>query len=227
MNAPNWLGVDSGSLGDQALNDLIDSKSLARIQRLIESGANAVTTPLMTTLQHQPSPSFHLGTAHVYEGVLIVEFEQDSTEQILLHTTVEEGTESITRCVQRATTRMHASKSQQDLFKALADEVQQLTGYDRVMVYRFMPDQHGVVEGEALREGLESYLGLHYPASDIPPQARRLYTLNLIRVIADLNATAVQLEPQNCPMHGRPLDLTYSSFRSVSPIHIEYCGTWA
>ena len=90
------------------------------------------------------------------------------------------------------------------------------------MIYRFMPDGHGVVEGEALRGGLESYLGLHYPASDIPEQARRLYTLNMLRLIADVNATTVPLEPQVCPLHGRPLDLTYSSFRSVSPIHIEY-----
>lgn len=239
-NAPSWLGISDADLPSLRLDDLVDNKTVARVQRLLQKAVPGVMAPLMTTLRVAESErithsqsigslsgtsgahDFYLGTAHLYDGVLILEFEKKATEQILLHSSVEEGAESITRCVQRATARLHASQSQRELFQSLAEEVRHLTGYDRVMVYRFMPDQHGIVEGEALRDGLESYLGLHYPASDIPPQARRLYTLNLIRVIADLNATAVPLEPQECPLTGRSLDLTYSSFRSVSPIHIEY-----
>lgn len=235
-NAPDWLHVSEDELSSMRLDDLVDEKTVARVQRLVQKTAPGVMAPLMTTLLSSTSPGsvatradespgsmgFYLGTAHLYDGVLILEFEKRPTNQILLHSSVEEGTESITRCVQRATARLHACQSQRELFQSLAEEVRHLTGYDRVMVYRFMPDQHGVVEGEALRDGLESYFGLHYPASDIPPQARRLYTLNLIRVIADLSATAVPLEPPECPLTGRPLDLTYSSFRSVSPIHIEY-----
>ncbi len=188
------------------LSDIVDEQTLARVRRLVGQAVPAAMTPLMTQLRNQAPSSGHarsdiyLGTAHLYDGVLILEYEYDSTEQILLHSTVDDGTESITRCVQRATARLHACQSQQELFQSLASEVRHLTGYDRVMVYRFMPDQHGIVEGEALRDGLESYLGLHYPASDIPPQARRLYTLNLLRVIADLNATAVPLMPQECPL---------------------------
>ncbi len=234
-NAPHWLGMAAEDLNQCPLSEIVDEQTLARVNRLVQKAIPAVTAPLMTRLRstdqadqasfqsdkrHSDSP--HLGTAHLYEGVLILEFERQATEQILLHSTVEEGTESITRCIQRATARLHACQSQQELFQSLAEEVRHLTGYDRVMVYRFMSDEHGVVEGESLRVGLEAYLGLHYPASDIPPQARRLYTLNLIRVIADLNATAVPFEPQDCPLTGRPLDLTYCSFRSVSPIHIEY-----
>ena len=232
-NAAAWLGLAEEAIESLQLSDFVDPMTLARVERMVSkavpAGATPMTTPLMTTLisnksvrAGHPEKGFYLGTAHLNEGVLILEFEKRSTEQILLHSTVEEGTESITRCVQRATARLLASPSQRELFQSLAEEVRRLTGYDRVMVYRFMPDQHGVVEGEALREGLEPYLGLHYPATDIPPQARRLYTLNLIRVIADLNASPVPLEPQECPLTGRPLDLTYSSFRSVSPIHIEY-----
>ena len=227
-NAPQWLGRDVTETMSLKLVDFVDEQTLARVVRLIRQAVPAVMTPLMTKLRYggvSPTPEptgFFLGTAHLYDGVLIMEFEFEATQQILLHSTIDDDTESITRCVQRATARLHASQSQREMFQSLADEVRHLTGYDRVMVYRFMPDQHGIVEGEALRDGLESYLGLHYPASDIPPQARRLYTLNLLRVIADLNATAVPLVPQECPITGRLLDLTYSSFRSVSPIHIEY-----
>lgn len=235
-NAPQWLKRADSDLSNLPLADFVDKKTLSRVRRLVDKGVPAVMVPLMTRL-HQAatgpsttvadnetsSPeSFYLGTAHLYDGVLILEFEKCPTQHVLIHSSVEEGTESITRCVQRATARLHACRSQSELFQSLAEDVRCLTGYDRVMVYRFMPDQHGIVEGEALREGLESYLGLHYPATDIPPQARRLYTLNLIRVIADLNAEPVPFEPLDCPLTSRPLDLTYSSFRSVSPIHIEY-----
>ena len=74
---------------------------------------------------------------------------------------------------------------------------------------------------EAARAGLESYLGLHYPASDIPRQARILYQRNWLRIISDINATPSPIEPQ-LDAAGRPLDLSMSVLRSVSPIHIEY-----
>ncbi|MGN6135394.1 MAG: ATP-binding protein [Aureliella sp.] len=221
-NACQLLGVPVEQLPKCRLEELVDSATLSRAQRLVRQGRPAAMTPLQTAFHHNPQTGKHLGTAHIYDGVLILEFELRATQQLLLHDTVGEGTESITRFVQQATTRLQVSSSLSELYQALADEVRRLSGFDRVMVYRFMPDQHGVVEGESLREGLEPFLGLHYPASDIPPQARRLYTLNPLRLIVDVNAQPVPLEPQACPIHGRSLDLTYSSFRSVSPIHIEY-----
>jgi light-regulated signal transduction histidine kinase (bacteriophytochrome) len=108
-----------------------------------------------------------------------------------------------------------------DLYRTIAEEVRELNGFDRVMVYRFLRGGHGAVVGEAAREGLESYLGLHYPATDIPQQARRLYVLNTLRLIADVNAPSVPILAD--PAYAdRPLDLTHSVFRSVSPIHLEY-----
>ncbi len=70
-----------------------------------------------------------------------------------------------------------------------------LTGFDRVMVYRFDPDGSGEVIAEAARAGLEPYLGLHYPASDIPQQARVLYQRNWLRIIPDIKALPVPIEP--------------------------------
>lgn len=97
--------------------------------------------------------------------------------------------------------------------------VRQLTGYDRVMVYRFHDDWHGEVIAESLREGLEPYLGLHYPASDIPAQARALYVSSPTRMIVDVDHRPSPLVP---PVSRRPLDLSGSMLRSVSPIHLEY-----
>ncbi len=96
-----------------------------------------------------------------------------------------------------------------------------LTGFDRVMVYRFDPDGSGEVIAESARSSLDPYLGLHYPASDIPKQARALYERNWLRIIADVDAAPVPVLPARDP-HGRLLDLSMSSLRTVSPIHLEY-----
>ncbi|MDY6922685.1 MAG: HWE histidine kinase domain-containing protein [Pseudomonadota bacterium] len=102
-----------------------------------------------------------------------------------------------------------------------ARQVRALLGFDRVMVYRFASDGSGEVVAEAVRSGLGKFIGLHYPASDIPAQARELYRRNLLRVITDVNAEPVPILPQR-DEQGRPLDLSLSVLRSVSPIHIEY-----
>ncbi|MDF2114813.1 GAF domain-containing protein [Roseiarcaceae bacterium H3SJ34-1] len=102
-----------------------------------------------------------------------------------------------------------------------ARQVRALLEYDRVMVYKFDADGAGEVIAESCKPGIGSFLGLHYPASDIPKQARELYKRNLIRLIRDVNSTPVEIFP-SLDAHGRPLDLSLSVLRSVSPIHVEY-----
>ena len=110
----------------------------------------------------------------------------------------------------------------QDLYDITAEAVRTLTGFDRVMVYRYDEDYNGEVVAEAKLAELNSFLGLHYPASDIPAQARALYEKNWIRLISDVDYEPARLHPTDHPRSGRPLDLTYSTLRSVSPIHLEY-----
>jgi len=106
-------------------------------------------------------------------------------------------------------------------FREGARQIRALLGYDRVMIYRFAGDGNGEVVAEAAKPGIGSFKGLHYPASDIPKQARTLYLRNLIRVIHDVDAVPVPIVPARNE-HGEPLDLSLSVLRSVSPIHIEY-----
>ena len=102
-----------------------------------------------------------------------------------------------------------------------ARQIRALTGFDRVMLYRFAEDGSGEVVSESTKGGIGSFLGLHYPATDIPKQARELYKRSLLRVITDISAVPVPIIP---PLDERkaPLDLSLSVLRSVSPIHIEY-----
>lgn len=100
--------------------------------------------------------------------------------------------------------------------------VHDLTGFDRVLAYRFDEDWNGHVVAEAGNGKLPSYLDLRFPASDIPAQARALYASNRVRLIPDVNYTPAPIEPAFNPETGLPLDLSFAQLRSVSPIHLEY-----
>ncbi|MFT3684917.1 MAG: ATP-binding protein [Phycisphaerales bacterium] len=109
------------------------------------------------------------------------------------------------------------------LCERLAVHVRGITGFDRVMIYRFDADWHGEVIAEEKRTDLEPFLGLHYPAADIPRQARELYTRNWLRFIADRSYTPASIYPSSkAPGSNRPLDMSFCVLRSVSPIHLEY-----
>ena len=110
----------------------------------------------------------------------------------------------------------------QAIFERSVAEVRDLTGYDRVMLYRFDHEYNGEVIAESKVDKLNSFLGQHFPESDIPAQARSLYVKNKVRIIADVNAQPSALVPLLHPDTDGPTDLGFSMLRSVSPIHIQY-----
>lgn len=124
--------------------------------------------------------------------------------------------------VQRMIRPLRNAPDVDTLARAVADEVKRASGFDRVMVYRFLEDASGAVVAEAREDGLEAYLGLHYPATDIPAQARAMYLKSWIRLIPNVHYTPAPLQPELCPATARPLDLTHAVLRSVSPLHLEY-----
>ena len=117
--------------------------------------------------------------------------------------------------------RLEQAADMASFFNEGARQIRALTGFDRVMVYRFSPDGSGEVVAESAKGGIGSFLGLHYPATDIPRQARELYLRSLLRVITDIDAEPVPIEPP-VDEYGAPIDLSLSVLRSVSRIHIEY-----
>ncbi|RUT28834.1 GAF domain-containing protein [Arsenicitalea aurantiaca] len=102
------------------------------------------------------------------------------------------------------------------------EEVRAITGFNRVLCYSFDKDWHGTVIAESGDGVLPSYLGLRFPASDIPAQARELYRLNPLRLIPDAAYQPVPVAPAESPLDGRPLDMSFAGLRSVSPVHLEY-----
>jgi two-component system, chemotaxis family, sensor kinase Cph1 len=118
--------------------------------------------------------------------------------------------------------RITSSSSLRGLCDETATIFKEITGYDRVMVYRFDEEGHGEVFSERRRPDLEAFLGNRYPASDIPQIARRLYERNRVRLLVDVNYTPVPLQPRLSPLNGRDLDMSLSCLRSMSPIHQKY-----
>ncbi len=144
-----------------------------------------------------------------------------SGDTILLEFEPHDGSASVTdeiANVQNAIQRLTAMKDITESLNYAVRFVKALAGYDRVMAYRFLPDGSGEVVAEALGSGMEPFLNLRYPASDIPKQARALYIRNPIRVIADVQDAGTSIAPAG----GAGLDLSDAVLRSVSSIHLEY-----
>jgi len=120
--------------------------------------------------------------------------------------------------------RLARLRSQKGLWQAAARELCELTEFERITIYSFHPDGHGEIVAEEVPDGMEPYLGLHFPASDIPDQARQLYLTKLSRLIADNSgATAALLTlPSDDGTEAPPLDLSDAELRSVSPHHLQF-----
>ncbi|MGY6550423.1 MAG: HWE histidine kinase domain-containing protein [Erythrobacter sp.] len=148
---------------------------------------------------------------HPSGGMMVVEFEPHALRDFADHL-------GLIGPVISQLERLHEP---QDLCDTAARLVREMLGYDRVMVYRFHPDESGEVIAEDKRSDLAPYLGLRYPAADIPQQARDLFRRNRFRVIADMSADAVPIEPATGPQ-GTPLDLSMSVLRAHSQMHLAY-----
>ena len=158
--------------------------------------------------------SYH-AIAHRSAGSIVLEFEQTVAD--------EPGSfEDLYPVVREFLDSLQAVSSVDELASLAALEVRRITGLDRALVYRFDEDWNGTVIAEDRNDALPSYLDLRFPASDIPAQARELYRLNRLRLIADANYQPAPIQPALNPSTGAPVDLSLSVLRSVSPVHLEY-----
>ncbi|WP_460448884.1 ATP-binding protein [Alsobacter sp. SYSU BS001988] len=124
--------------------------------------------------------------------------------------------------VRRLATDLQEATTVAEIAQSAAAAVRRTTGFDRVLVYDFDEAWNGAVRGESRNDALPSYLGLRFPASDIPAQARELYRLNRVRQIPNAAYTPVPILRADDGGPPEPLDMSFSVLRSVSPVHLEY-----
>ncbi len=208
-NARAFFSEDAARVAGRPLSEVLTADGLAAIGEALRRDRLVEANPVRIVLGGRECDA----VLHRHQGMLILEIE----------TLTADGTDDRTHHpLRRVVSRLQGATTVAELLQASADAVQQLTGFERVLVYSFDEDGHGSVEAEVRHEGLDSYLGLHYPASDIPRQARELYLRNTIRIIPDARYTPVPLTPRLRPDTGAPLELSLATLRSVSPVHLEY-----
>ncbi|MEX6506652.1 ATP-binding protein [Jiella sp. M17.18] len=153
--------------------------------------------------------------AHRSEGLIVLELEEtDAAEHGSLDALYPQIREFVDTLQMLPTVGALNEKA--------AEQVRRLTGFDRVLIYRFDDQWNGTVVAEDRNEALPSYLDLRFPAADIPAQARELYRLNRLRLIPNAQYRPVPILPGENPKTGRPIDLSFSVLRSVSPVHLQY-----
>lgn len=209
-NAVEFLGVDAAEMVGRPLEAFFTREAIHSLRNrlAIMRSADAIERIFGCELR-EDGRSYDVAI-HMSGGTILIEAEPASADH-----------GDITGTVRSMMARLDQATGMTAFFNEGARQVRALTGYDRVMVYRFAHDGSGEVVAEAAKPGIGSFLGLHYPASDIPAQARELYRRNLLRVITDVDAVPVPIVPA-IDENGRPLDLSLSILRAVSPIHIEY-----
>ncbi len=209
-NAGELLGVEGPVVG-QKLSALLEASSVEHIRQSLDSDPR-VLNPL--PLRLIDGSELH-GILHRSDGLLVLETEKPGRDETIFRTAY--------RSLIQRFDRLRLADHLDSLYDIAVQEVAALTGFDRIMIYRFNERKDGQVIAER-RSGdqVESFLGLHYPASDIPKQARLLYVENPVRIIPDASYEPVPLEPTVLSELRRPLDLSHSTLRSVSPIHCRY-----
>jgi two-component system, chemotaxis family, sensor kinase Cph1 len=206
------FGAEPFELIGESIVSLFPADRVARLQTVLSAEG-----PMM-----RPRHSFTIISKD--DAATIDTFVYRSGEALVLEfePAGENQPEDALALVQTMLERVQQAETTQLFCQGLADQIRRVTGFDRVMVYRFLEDGSGIVDAEARGEDVESFLDLHYPASDIPRQARELYLHNWIRLIPNARYTPAPILPADDPRTRTPLDLSHSLIRSVSPVHLEY-----
>lgn len=217
-DARQILGLEVAPQPGMPATAFIDSQAEAFVTELLGAASEKVAPVVRLNVESRSGPGTLDVTLHALDGTAILELEparrQTSGNSAACVDPIAQLKDLLSA--------VQVTASVEECCAAAATALRNATGFDRAMVYRFLPDHSGEVVAEDARPGLESFLGLHYPASDIPKQARELYRRNWIRSIPDIGYVAAPLSPAVNPRTGQTIDMSHCALRSVSPIHVEY-----
>ena len=208
------LGVAARRMSQLSLYNLFEEQVLAPITGQLRGSTQAVLPYVLFGLTPRSGPFPLDATIHAADGEFgIIELEPARRGAI-------SGRDPLAQ-IELMVSSLQLARDLNELCSIAATQLRAANGFDRVMVYEFLEDDSGVVIAEDKAPGVDTFLGLRYPASDIPQQARELYRRNWLRLIPDINYVPAALEPAT-PLNGVALDMSLCCLRSVSPIHLEY-----
>ncbi|XP_061370989.1 phytochrome A-2 isoform X1 [Gastrolobium bilobum] len=226
-NAPEMLTMVSHavpSVGDHPalgigtdIKTIFTAPSTSALQKALGFGEVSLLNPILVHCKTSGKPFY--AVIHRVTGSLIIDFEPVKPYEVPMTAA---GALQSYKLAAKAITRLQSlpSGSMERLCDTMVQEVFELTGYDRVMAYKFHEDDHGEVIAEITKPGLEPYLGLHYPATDIPQAARFLFMKNKVRMIVDCHAKHVKvLQDEKLSFD---LTLCGSTLRAPHSCHLQY-----
>lgn len=208
-NCEAFISITHNQLLGKSFQEIFGNEALVQLQEYI-AGGQMLSSSLLSILLAGEN---FLCTVHNSNNTYIIEAEPINTENKQVSDVYNQTSQFLLY--------MHDTHTLKELCQLVAKGTREITGYDRVMIYRFDKDYNGEVFAESVRDDLEPFLGLHYPHTDIPPQARQLYMQNLLRMITDVNYTPVPIYTID-NTENKNLDLSLSILRSTSPIHVQY-----
>ena len=222
-NVETHLAMPPDALLGKPLSQML-GEAQAEAVRQIVSDSDASGGTLTLTLPSTCAESQMVWEAN-WRGLIHV-----GPETVLLELTRQLGSSSpdpvaLHEQLRQGVSQFQQASSPEDVASIVVKTVQALTGLGRVMVYQLGYDYSGAVIAEAIGDPelkKERFLGLRFPATDIPAQARQLYLQNWLRTIPDVSYQPVPLVPERHPHSQRPIDLGATILRSVSPMHVEY-----
>ena len=207
------LGVPHAELLGRPVNALGGDVE-AQLRRALGSGLLRLPVPVRCAAGPPGAGRRCDGAAHRSDAGLVVELDPSPAADAAVGT--------LPHRLAAAVGEVSAAMTPAALGDAVVRHVRAFTGYDRVMLYRFDVEGHGEVVAEARDDAREPFLGLHYPASDIPQRARELYIRNRVRVLADRSYVPSPVIPRHSPLTGAELDMSLCYLRSMSPLHLQY-----
>gem|GEM_PF-502136 len=214
-NTQDFLFVPPTELINQNLDFLLDAQQIQKLRQSLVLEDLDTINPLRLVININQQTLIFDSIIHASEELLLLEIEPVVHQEQISFL-------EFYHLVRSSVLKLQGATGFKELCDFLAQEVRRISGFDRVMVYQFDHLNNGSVIAEDKQADLEPFLGLHYPATDIPAQARELYKSTWTRLIADVEYAPVEIMPQNNPLTQEPLDLSQAILRAVSPIHIEY-----
>jgi two-component system, chemotaxis family, sensor kinase Cph1 len=205
-NAITFFGISTDDLPGTGISSLIGEEKTQELKKQLDIKENL-------PLQVRINGKVFLMLPHLSGQNLILDFEPFPEEQDSL---------IFQNQLSTVLNRFQKALSVNELSNAAAIVIKKMFGYHRVMIYRFDEQWNGEVIAEEREEEMEAWLGLHYPATDIPEQSRKLFLSQRVRIISKVDYSPVPIMPGLSPLTGEPLDISQSGLRAVSPIHIEY-----
>ena len=213
-NAPALFGAASPvAMIDQPM-------SLVLSPQLIHDLRNVFQAAMISGFSER-MPAVPVGTQGIVHDIIIYASGPMAIAEFLPCGGTEMMRSDPTTLVKTIIDRLRRTTTFQTFLTSAARQIRAVTGFDRVMIYKFLEDDSGKVVAEALRAGMTPFMGLHYPASDIPSQARALFKRQWLRMIPEVDYTPIPIYP-TLTAKNLPVDLSLSTLRSASPIHCAY-----